>query len=95
MPNNRSTLIWTRVTLIWLLLIAATAISVAMGHGAGFHDLRFASSAIILVALIKVRCVILEFMEIRTAPVFMRVIAELWVALIAAMLVGLYWRGLS
>jgi Prokaryotic Cytochrome C oxidase subunit IV len=88
-----STLLRTRITLVWFFLIAATALSWEMGHGIGFNDLRYASIAIIVVAFIKVRLVILDFMEIRHAPVVMRIVGELWVALICTTLVLLYWHG--
>jgi hypothetical protein len=80
----------TRVTLIWLLLVAATILSWEMGHGAGFHELRYASVAIIIVAFVKVHFVIMEFMEIRTAPLFMCVIAQVWLVAICATLITLY-----
>jgi uncharacterized membrane protein len=83
-------LLRTRVTLVWLLLVAATVLSWEMGHGAGFSNLRYASCAIIVVAFVKVRFVIQEFMEIRTAPRFMRAIADVWLLAITAVLVTLY-----
>ncbi len=86
-------LLLTRTTLVWLLLVGATALSWAMGHGAGFADSRYAGVAIIVVALIKVRFVILEFMEIRTAPLFMRLTAEIWLLVIGTVLITLYWKG--
>jgi len=83
----------SRTTLIWLLLIVATGASWAMGHGAGFHSVRDASIAVIVVAFIKVRFVILDFMEVRQAPVPMRIAGELWVVVVCAALIILYVRG--
>ena len=57
-------LLRSRITLVWFLLVAATALSWELGHGAGFDDVHYASVAIIIVAFIKVRFVILDFMEI-------------------------------
>lgn len=90
-----ASLLLTRITLVWFLLVAATAFSWEMGHGAGFDDLRYASIAIIVVAFIKVRFVILEFMEIRTAPLFMRIIGATWCVVICTILVTLYWHGVN
>jgi Prokaryotic Cytochrome C oxidase subunit IV len=87
------TLLRSRVTAIWILLVAATGVSWALGHGMGFSSIRAASSAVIVVAFIKVRFVIQEFMEIRTAPRFMRVIAETWLVAICAVLLALYWTA--
>ncbi len=88
-----ASLVRSRITLVWFLLVAATAISWEMGHGAGFDDLRYASIAIIVVAFIKVRFVILDFMEIRTAPLFMRIIGATWCVVVCTALVTLYWHG--
>ena len=86
-------LIKNRITLIWFVLIAATALSWEMGHGVGFDDIRYASIAIIVVSLVKVRFVILDFMEIRHAPAYMRIVGEAWCAIIGTVLVCLYWFG--
>jgi hypothetical protein len=88
-------LIFSRVSLVWFLLVAATAISWEMGHGAGFEDIRYASTAIIVIAFIKVRYVILDFMEIRHAPIWMRAVGIVWVLVVCSALVGLYWHGAS
>jgi len=86
-------LLLNRTTLIWLLLIAATALSWQMGHGLGFSDSRHAGVAILVVALVKVRLVILEFMELRHAPRFMRYAAEVWTLGVCTVLVTLFWGG--
>ena len=86
-----NSLLLSRTSLVWLLLVAATALSWQVGHGVGFDDIRHAGIAILVVAFIKVRYVILEFMEIRGAPVFMRVIAETWVVVACTILVVLFF----
>jgi hypothetical protein len=86
-------LVRSRTTLIWSLLIGATAASWAMGHGMGIRAIRDAGVAIIVVAFIKVRFVILEFMEVRHAPLPMRIVGEAWVLLICAVLILLYLKG--
>jgi hypothetical protein len=83
-------LLCARISVVWLLLIAATVLSWKLSHGFGLSGPRSAGSAVIVVALVKVRFVILDFMEIRGAPLAMRVTGELWVALIGALLIGLY-----
>lgn len=85
-----SALFKTRITAVWFLLVAATAASWEMGHGFPFEDLTKAAIAIIVLALVKVRFVIMEFMELRGAPLPMRVAAEAWVIGIGALLVGQY-----
>lgn len=90
-----ASLLWTRTTLVWFILVAATALSWEVGHGVGFQDVRHASVAIIVVAFIKIRFVILDFMEVRNAPSFMRIIGEAWVLVVCAVLAALYWYGPS
>ncbi|UCV23672.1 cytochrome C oxidase subunit IV family protein [Ferribacterium limneticum] len=88
-----ASLLRARATLVWFLLVAATTFSWEMGHGAGFSDHRYASIAIIVMAFIKVRYVLLDFMEIRNAPTLMRLAGETWLVVICSVLVFLYWQG--
>lgn len=83
----------SRTTLIWALLVTATMLSWTLGHGIGFKSARTAGVAILLVSFVKVRFVILEFMEIRSAPRWMRLVSEAWIVLIALVLVGLFVTG--
>jgi hypothetical protein len=61
-----------------------------MGHGFGIADLRHAGIAILIVTFVKVRFVMLEFMELRNAPAFMRLGAQAWAAGICAILIVLF-----
>ena len=87
-------LVLDRITGIWFLLIAATALSWEFGHGFGFGDNhRHATVAVIVIAFIKVRYVVLDFMEVRTAPLPLRLILEAWALVVCATLVVLYLSG--
>lgn len=81
-------LLRSRTTLVWLLLVAATALSWGMGHGVGISDTRIAGAAIIVVTFVKARFVIFEFMEIRGAPKWMQQVGNGWTVLIAALLIA-------
>jgi hypothetical protein len=77
--------------MIWSLLIVATLCSVALFETAGGSRFRrYANIGILVIAFIKVRWVGLDFMELRRAPVGLRMAFEVWVIAIAAALVGLY-----
>jgi hypothetical protein len=78
-----------RLSLVWLILVGVTALSWEAGHGA-LSDLDLARAAVIGVAFFKVRYVILDFMEIRHAPVAMRMVGEIWAVSVCAVLIGLY-----
>jgi hypothetical protein len=97
-----------RITLVWLLLLAATAVSWALGRerggvdgagaGAGsgdggvtpFHDARDFGVVILVLAFFKIRLVLLDFMELRGAPLPMRYVAEAWVFALAAAILVIY-----
>ena len=43
--------------------------------------------------MIKFRFILFEFMELRGAPAAMRLVGELWVLVLAAVLIGLFVSG--
>jgi hypothetical protein len=53
-------LFWARIILIWLALVSATVLPWELGQGAGFANIRRAGTAIIVVASVNVRLVILD-----------------------------------
>ncbi|MGK2912948.1 MAG: cytochrome C oxidase subunit IV family protein [Porticoccaceae bacterium] len=83
-----------RVTLVWLLLMLATGLSWELGHGLGFGDNHHrATMAVVVIAFIKARFVFLEFMELRTAPLPLRLAFEAWTILVCGTLLVLYGLG--
>ncbi len=69
--------------------MAATLTSWGLGHGRGLGT-HAAGVAVIIIAFVKIRYVILDFMELRTAPLGMRVAAEAWCIVVCSTLVVLY-----
>jgi Prokaryotic Cytochrome C oxidase subunit IV len=89
-----SVLLNHRISVLWLVLILATALSWEFGHGLGFGDhTHYGTVAVILIAFVKVRYVFLDFMELRTAPVALRLIFEAWAVLVGGAIIMLYWPG--
>ncbi len=80
-------------TTIWLLLMLATAVSWWLGGGASTLAPRHATAGILLMAAIKVRFVILDFMEVRSAPLPLRLALEAWVALVLVALLAMFWSA--
>lgn len=80
-----------RVTLVWGLLVLATAVSWALGtdHGVGSSH-STASVIILVVAFVKVRFVGQHFMELREAPVLLRHGLDAYCALACVVLIGVY-----
>lgn len=95
MSDSISTLLRNRVTPIWLLLVAATGLSWWMGSDGGGPgpDVRLVSSALIAVAFIKVRFVLRYFMEVRTAALPLKLLADAWVLIVCGAVLALYWLG--
>ncbi len=77
-----------RAGVSWLILVAATLASFALGadHGTG----SLVAVAVLAIAAIKVRLVGLDFMELRHAPIPLRAAFEVYCVALWALLSGLY-----
>ena len=85
------------VTPVWLLLICATGLSWWLGAGSGARDpgtLHYMSTAVVVVASIKVRFVIRYFMEVRNAAPALRYVCDALVVGVCGVLMFLYWQAL-
>jgi len=78
---------------IWLVLVAATLASWSLGSGHGLSRGATAGVAVLVVAFVKVRLVGLYFMELRSAPIPLRLAFEAWVLVVGGVLIGLYLSG--
>lgn len=83
-------LLRTPATAVWLILIAATGVSWALGSQHGTHDHRLASVIILLIAFVKVRLVGMYFMELREAPNVLRGLFEAYCLIVCALLLGVF-----
>ena len=78
-----------RSTYVWAALVAVTVVSRAVGAE---HGIDSTVAVIVLaLALIKVRFVGLDFMELRTAPAFLRGVFEAYCGILWAVLAGMYF----
>jgi heme/copper-type cytochrome/quinol oxidase subunit 4 len=84
-----TTLLKSRISLVWLLLIAATLVSWRVGTDHELHA-HLATTIVVLVAFIKVRFIGLYFMELREAPTPLRLIFEGYCALVCAVVIVMY-----
>lgn len=76
----------------WLILIIATGITWYLGE-VGAAGTR-AIVAMLLIAFIKGRLVILDFMELRGAPRLWRILLEGWMILVGALILIAYFMSL-
>jgi hypothetical protein len=75
-----------KLAAVWALLVVATITSWSLGG---------AAVAVLALAFVKVRLVGLHFMELRSAPVPLRLLFEGWVVVVCSVLIGLYLSGVS
>jgi Prokaryotic Cytochrome C oxidase subunit IV len=78
-----------RVTWVWLGLVVLTCFT-TWGLSKDLFVPAVAVVGIFLIAAVKVRYVVLDFMELRRAPVPVRVAFEAWPVLVAAIILG-FW----
>ncbi|BBZ70326.1 cytochrome C oxidase subunit IV family protein [Mycobacterium paraseoulense] len=81
-------LLRARSTLVWLLLVVVTLLSWALGadHGVG----STVAVVVLGLAVVKVRFVGLDFMELRTAPLILRALFEAYCIMLWMVLAGMY-----
>ena len=88
-----------RLLLVWVLLSAMTVAYVWLDHTADQGGTLKASTVVtvsaIVIALVKVRIIFREFMEVRHAPVWLCRLTDGWVVLIGTILLGTYFAGLA
>jgi hypothetical protein len=86
-----------RLLVVWLLLSAITLIYLWIDHSADDRGAAQASTAVtvtaIVLALVKVRIIMREFMEVRHAPRGLGRLTDLWVLIMAVALVASYFAG--
>ena len=79
-----------RLIATWLVLVATTGLSWDLCHGAQNLTPQAAGAAIIVIAFVKIRFVMLQFMELQHAPTLMRIACELWITVVCAGMLVLY-----
>ena len=80
----------SRAGVSWLVLIAATLLSYALGAEHGVRSTVVVVVVVFGIAAIKVRLIGLDFMELRSAPIPLRVAFESYCLVLWGVLSGLY-----
>ena len=78
-----------RVTWVWLALVVLTCVT-TWGLSKDLVSPTVAVVGTFLIAAVKVRYVILDFMELRNAPIPVRAAFEAWPFAVAAIILG-FW----
>lgn len=87
-----------RLFVVWMILVVISLSYLLIDHTAASHrGFPTASTAVTVVAicfaLLKVRIIMREFMEVRGAPVVLRRLTDFWVVLMAVAMLGTYLAG--
>ena len=84
------------LTLVWLLLTGVTLLSWWLGSSEASSSLGVSTPVtlgVIALAMVKTHLVFWHFMELRSAPAWLRWSCDGWLAFLALMLVGIYRYG--
>jgi hypothetical protein len=89
-------LIRNPLTIVWALLTTVTIVSslIALDAGAAHQINTTVTTAVLLIAAVKVYFVIRHFMEVRRAPLWLKATASGWVLGLFTLLLGFYFAGL-
>lgn len=86
-----------RLAAVWLILALLTLsylwIDHSADHNGPIHPSVVVTVAAIVIAVVKVRIIFREFMEVRHAPALLCRLTDLWVVLIASALIASYLVG--
>jgi hypothetical protein len=87
-----------RLLVVWVILASLTLAYLWIDHTGSDGSGALRSSAlitcgVIVIALVKVRIIFREFMEVRQAPVLLCRLTDAWVVLIGAVLLSCYFIG--
>ena len=83
------------VNLVWTLLACLTGVAWMIGDSYQPGDIDGAksfSATLMVLAFFKVRLVLMHFMEVKIAPLALRLIVELYVVGVCAMVLVMYFR---
>jgi hypothetical protein len=78
-----------RVTIVWIVLMVATCTSTWMLSKNAVTP-AVAVVGIFLIAAMKIRFVMLDFMELRDSPIPVRVAFEAWIVAVTGVILG-FW----
>lgn len=84
-----------RLLIVWLVLASFTLTYLWIDHAVdgSLRPSAVVTASVIVIALIKVRIIFREFMEVRQAPTMLCRLTDAWVILMAASLLGCYFVG--
>ena len=92
-----ASILFGRATVIWIVLVVLTLLAWYLGEG-GTDALSFSlpiiATLMMLVAFFKVALVGFYFMELRHAPIVLKLAFIGWMLIAIGLILGLYWAGI-
>jgi hypothetical protein len=84
-----------RLPIVWVVLASLTLTYLWIDHSIDRSNTASAvvTSSVIVIAVVKVRIIFREFMEVRRAPALLCRLTDAWVVLIAVCLLASYFIG--
>ncbi len=84
-----------RLLVVWVILALLTLGYLWIDHtvDGSLKSSAVVTSAVIVIALIKVRIIFREFMEVRSAPVLLCRLTDAWVVVMAVAMLSCYFVG--
>lgn len=77
----------------WVVLLIATCATWYLGEVGAAGTMAIVT--MLIIAFIKGRLVVLDFMELRQAPLMWRLILEGWLILVSSLILLAYWISLK
>jgi hypothetical protein len=86
-----------RLLVVWVILALLTLGYLWLDHSVdgSLKSSAVVTSSVIVIALIKVRIIFREFMEVRNAPVLLCRLTDAWVVVMAVAMLSCYFVGLQ
>jgi Prokaryotic Cytochrome C oxidase subunit IV len=83
--------------MVWVVLASLTLAYLWIDHSVDRANTASAvvTSSVIVIAVVKVRIIFREFMEVRQAPALLCRLTDAWIVLIAASLLACYFIGMQ
>jgi cytochrome c oxidase subunit IV len=84
-----------RLLVVWVILALLTLGYLVIDHSVdgSLKSSAVVTSSVIVIALIKVRIIFREFMEVRNAPVLLCRLTDAWVVVMAVAMLSCYFVG--
>lgn len=86
-----------RLLVVWVILASLTLGYLWLDHSVdgSLRSSAVVTSTVIVIALVKVRIIFREFMEVRSAPALLCRLTDAWVVLIGVALLACYFIGVQ